>query len=72
MVRLLARCPEQGRFGAVTGARQRSAGQPGDHAADANSGLIQVDWMIGSPQVDVDGILADGTAVPLMRADAWV
>ncbi len=38
----------------------------------ANSSLIHVDWMIGSPRVDVDGIAKDGTAEPLMRAGAWV
>jgi aminopeptidase len=28
--------------------------------------------MIGSGQVDVDGLRADGTAEPLMRAGEWV
>lgn len=41
-------------------------------ARGANTSLIHVDWMIGSAQVDVDGITADGTAEPLMRAGAWV
>jgi len=38
----------------------------------ANSSLIHVDWMIGSGAMDVDGISADGTAEPLMRAGEWV
>jgi aminopeptidase len=38
----------------------------------ANSSLIHVDWMIGSGAMDVDGIHADGTAEPLMRAGEWV
>jgi aminopeptidase len=38
----------------------------------ANESLIHVDWMIGSADMDVDGIAADGTAVPLMRKGAWV
>jgi aminopeptidase len=40
-------------------------------ALGANSSLIHVDWMIGSPQMDVDGIAADGSAEPLMRAGEW-
>jgi len=31
-----------------------------------------VDWMIGSAQMDVDGITADGSAEPLMRSGEWV
>jgi aminopeptidase len=38
----------------------------------ANSSLIHIDWMIGSGEVDVDGIKADGGAEPLMRKGEWV
>ena len=38
----------------------------------ANSSLIHVDWMIGSAQMDVDGIAPNGAAEPLMRAGEWV
>ena len=38
----------------------------------ANESLIHVDWMIGSAEMDVDGITDDGTAEPLMRKGAWV
>ena len=38
----------------------------------ANESLIHVDWMIGSANMDVDGIAADGTTEPLMRKGAWV
>lgn len=37
----------------------------------ANSSLIHVDWMIGSGEIDVDGVLADGTSEPLMRKGEW-
>ncbi|MBI2719688.1 MAG: aminopeptidase [Rhizobiales bacterium] len=40
-------------------------------AAGANSSLIHVDWMIGSGQIDIDGVTADGTAEPLMRQGEW-
>ncbi|HSU32910.1 MAG TPA: aminopeptidase [Bryobacteraceae bacterium] len=38
----------------------------------ANTSLIHVDWMIGSDQIDVDGLKADGTSEPLMRRGEWV
>ncbi len=37
-----------------------------------NSSLIHVDWMVGSAQVDVDGLDVDGTAQRVMRAGEWV
>jgi len=37
----------------------------------ANSSLIHIDWMIGSGEIDVDGIDADGHAEPLMRRGEW-
>lgn len=41
-------------------------------ARGANTSLIHVDWMIGSPETEVDGIDADGRAEPLMRGGEWV
>ena len=38
----------------------------------ANDSLIHVDWMIGSAEMDVDGVAADGTSEPLMRSGEWV
>jgi aminopeptidase len=38
----------------------------------ANDSLIHVDWMIGSAEMDIDGITAAGTAEPLMRRGEWV
>jgi aminopeptidase len=36
-----------------------------------NSSLTHVDFMIGSAEMDIDGILDDGTAVPLFRKGNW-
>ena len=41
-------------------------------ALGANESLIHVDWMIGGPTMNVDGISTDGTAEPLMRSGDWV
>ncbi len=41
-------------------------------ARGANESLIHVDWMIGSGEMDLDGITAAGTAEPLMRKGEWV
>jgi aminopeptidase len=41
-------------------------------AVGANASLIHVDWMIGSGEMDVDGVTADGAAEPLMRKGEWV
>jgi len=40
-------------------------------AKGANDSLIHVDWMIGSAQLDIDGITASGAAEPLMRQGEW-
>jgi aminopeptidase len=41
-------------------------------AKGANDSLIHVDWMIGSNQIDVDGITATGGAEAVMRKGEWV
>jgi aminopeptidase len=41
-------------------------------ARGANESLIHVDWMIGSGEMDLDGITATGAAEPLMRKGEWV
>ena len=40
-------------------------------AAGANASLIHVDWMIGSGELDIDGMLSDGKTEPLMRKGEW-
>jgi aminopeptidase len=39
--------------------------------ARVNKSRVHVDFMIGSPEIDVDGIDADGNAVPVLRSGAW-
>jgi len=41
-------------------------------ARGANDSLIHVDWMIGSSDLDIDGITASGAAEPVMRNGNWV
>ena len=41
-------------------------------ARGANRSLIHIDWMIGSAEVDVDGVSAAGGREPLMRSGEWV
>ncbi len=52
--------------------RDGDALDPGQLAAKgANESLIHVDWMIGSAEMNVDGITADGHFEPLMRLGEW-
>jgi aminopeptidase len=41
-------------------------------AKGANDSIIHVDWMIGSGELDIDGISASDVAEPLMRQGEWV
>lgn len=36
-----------------------------------NSSLIHIDWMIGSGEMDIDGITQDGEPVPVFRKGEW-
>jgi aminopeptidase len=43
-------------------------GEPDDAM---NISHIHVDFMVGGPELEVDALLADGTAVPLIRDEVW-
>ncbi|MFU0507692.1 aminopeptidase [Pseudaminobacter sp. NGMCC 1.201702] len=40
-------------------------------AQGGNSSLIHIDWMIGSGEIDIDGINADGSSESVMRKGEW-
>lgn len=40
-------------------------------ARGGNKSLIHVDWMIGSGEIDIDGVRADGGRVPVFRKGEW-
>jgi aminopeptidase len=40
-------------------------------AQGGNKSLIHIDWMIGSDQIDIDGIHSDGRVVPVFRKGEW-
>jgi aminopeptidase len=40
-------------------------------ARGGNSSMVHVDWMIGSAEIDIDGITAGGDRVPVMRGGEW-
>ncbi|NVN01177.1 MULTISPECIES: aminopeptidase [Asaia] len=41
-------------------------------ARGANTSMIHIDWMIGSNEIDLDGVHQDGARTPLMRKGEWV
>ena len=40
-------------------------------AQGGNKSLIHIDWMIGSGEIDIDGIGQDGSRVPVFRKGEW-
>jgi aminopeptidase len=49
-----------------------SLDESGRLAAGINVSSIHIDLMIGGPDVDVDGIAADGSVVPILEQGRWV
>ena len=43
----------------------------GDPPEGLNAAGTHVDFMVGGPELQVDAVLADGTAVPLIRDEEW-
>jgi aminopeptidase len=46
-----------------------------DRAEQAELGVndshVHTDFMVGGPEVDIDGVTSEGTVVPLLRDDVW-
>lgn len=59
---------------AYTTCLRDAAGVPMEQLAErgANASLIHIDWMIGSGEVDLDGITQSGAVEPLMRKGEFV
>ncbi|MGN6799113.1 MAG: aminopeptidase [Gaiellaceae bacterium] len=43
----------------------------GDPGEGMNMSNVHTDFMVGGPELAVDGITKDGTAVPILREDVW-
>jgi aminopeptidase len=44
------------------------AGEPGD---GMNISTVHTDFMVGRPELEVDGLTKDGQAVPIIRDETW-
>jgi aminopeptidase len=54
---------------AIPGAAEQTADER--HARGVNHSSIHTDFMIGSPELEVDGVDAHGEAVPILRHGDW-
>jgi aminopeptidase len=55
---------------ALGGAYEHPVDDPAERAR-VNQSAVHVDFMVGSPELDVDGITPDGQTVPVLRNGAW-
>jgi aminopeptidase len=53
----------------VEGALGRSKEE--QQALGVNDSIVHTDFMVGGPEVEIDGLTADGRRVPILRDDVW-
>ena len=43
----------------------------GDPGEGMNISSVHTDFMVGGPELEVDGVTKDGTSIPILREDTW-